>query len=448
MTFERDQPAGEDNSAALNERESQQHTQRPVISGWRRVASILGPGIITASAGNDAGGIATYAQAGAQWKYNFIWLMVVITFCLIIVQEMCARMGAVTGKGLSDLIREKFGPRWTLFAVLAILIANGGTVVTEFAGIAAALELVGVTRYISVPLMAFVLWWLVVKGTYGRVKTIFLVFSMVFLTYIPAAFISHPHWREVGMSTIHPAFYWRQSAYTLALVALIGTTITPYMQIMLQSSVAEEGVTAAEYPRGEKWDTILGCIYSDIISVFIIVATAVALFHLPAGSVQVKDAGAAAQALRPVAGPLTVYLFALGLFGASVLAGAVLPLATSYSVCESLGFQTGLDNDFRDAKVFYILFTGLLFGGAAIALIPGIDPLRLMYYVQAIEGCILPIILIFIMLIINDSEVMTTLRNGPVFNFLAWTTTVAVSVVAFAYLLMTYVLPLFGVKFG
>ena len=423
-------------------------TQPTGVRKWiGRIGLLLGPGLITAAAGDDAGGIATYSQAGAQWRYDFVWLMIVITVALIIVQEMCARMGAVTGKGLTDLIREKFGVRWTLFAILAILIANGGTVVSEFAGVAAALEMFHITRFISVPLMAVTLWWLVVKGSYNRVEKIFLALCAVFLVYIPAAFLARPDWGAVAHSVWHPHFYWKTQGYTLALIALIGTTITPYMQIMLQSSVAEKGVTARDYPRTARWDTIIGCIFGDLISLFIIVAAAQALFKGP-GVTSIGTADQAARALVPVAGSLAALLFAAGLFGASMLAGAVLPLSTSYSICESLGLQSGVSNDFEQAPVFYIIFTSLLIGGAFIALLPGLPLMELLVIVQAIEGCILPIILVFIMLIINDTEIMPILRNGWLLNIAAWATTIIIGIVAVGYVVVSVILPMFGVKLG
>ncbi|MCA1595309.1 MAG: Nramp family divalent metal transporter [Chloroflexi bacterium] len=453
MTLET-RSTGTPETASAGERQSHQSAARPPRRGrynLSRLGAFLGPGLVAACAGNDAGGIATYAQAGAAWKYDFVWLMVVITICLVVVQEMCARMGAVTGQGLVDLIRERFGVRMTAFAILSLLIANGGTVVSEFAGIAASLQLFHISKYVSVPLMAVVLWWLVVKGSRARVETVFVLMSAIFLVYIPAAILARPNWGEVLHAALHPRFHMGTEGYTLALVALIGTTITPYMQVMLQSSVAEKKVTAAEYPRGEKWDTIFGCIFSDAISIFIIVATAVALFH-GMGKVNIDTADQAARALVPavsrIAGPQSglwaSYLFAAGLFGASMLAGAVLPLSTAYCICEAVGWQSGVDSKFQDARSFYTLFTGILAVGAALALIPGVDPLRLMFFVQALEGCILPIILVFIMLLVNDRELMPELRNGPIFNVVAWLTTIVVGVIAVAFVVMTYVAPLFG----
>jgi Mn2+/Fe2+ NRAMP family transporter len=424
--------------------------RRPSASPWARLGGLLGPGLIAACAGNDAGGIATYATAGAQWQYNLVLFMLLITVGLVVVQEMSARMGAVTGKGLTDLIREKFGVRWALLAILAILISNGGTVVSEFAGIAAALELVHISRFVSVPAMAALLWWLVVKGTYPRVERFFLILCFGFLVYIPAAFMAHPDWRLVSMQTIHPGFFWATGGYALTLMAVIGTTITPYMQIILQSSVAEKGVTASDYPRGEKWDTILGCLFGDAISICIIIATAAALYdpHRGPGSVSLDSAQQAAVALRPVVGPAAEILLALGLFGASMLAGAVLPLSTAFSICEALGLQSGVTNSFEDAPVFYTLFTGLILVGATTALaIPDSMLIALMVVIQAVEGCVLPVILIFMLLIINDPEFMPALRNSRSFNFLAWLTTGTVSVVAVGYVFLTVILHgVFGLK--
>ncbi|MDQ2731208.1 MAG: divalent metal cation transporter [Armatimonadota bacterium] len=417
-------------------------------SRWSRLGMFLGPGLIAAFAGNDAGGIATYAQAGAQWKYDFIWLMVLITFSLIIVQEMCARMGAVTGKGLADLIREKFGFRWTLFAIAAILIANGGTVVSEFAGIAAALEIFKIKPYVSIPLMALLLWWIAVKGSSARVNTIFLILCAGFVVYIPAAFMGKPlNWGELVHATWHPHFYLRTPGYLLAVLALIGTTITPYMQIYLQTSVAQKGVTAAEYPRSQKWDTIMGCILGDLISVVIIIATAKVLFAGP-GKFTIDTADQAARALAPVVGVWAEYLFAAGLFGASMLAAAVVPLATAYFICEAIGWQSDVSSDFEDAKAFYFIFSGILVIGAAVALIPNLPLMQLLVIVQAIEGCMLPILLVFIMLLINDPEIMPVLRNSKLFNLSAWTTTIVIGLIALAYVIATVILPRFGINLG
>ncbi|HEX9544511.1 MAG TPA: divalent metal cation transporter, partial [Pyrinomonadaceae bacterium] len=317
--------------------------------------ALLGPGMIAASAGNDAGGIATFASVGAEHGYQLLWILIPITISLGIVQEMCARMGAVTGKGLADLVRERFGVRWTAFIMLALLIANGGVTVSEFVGIAAATELFGVPRFISVPLSAVSIWWLVVKGSYQRVERAFLLMSLVFLAYIVSAFMARPDWSAVAVGLVKPTFSLG-AAYLFTCVAVIGTTISPYMQVYVQSSVVEKGATPEEY-RKTKADVWVGTIFSNLVVFFIVVSTAATLHKF---GVRIETAADAARALKPLAGPYAEKLFAVGLFGASMLAAGVLPLATAYSISEALGFEKGVSHSFREAPIFIGVFTFLV----------------------------------------------------------------------------------------
>ena len=408
-----------------------------------RYLAVLGPGIIAALAGDDAGGIATYASAGALYGYRLLWAIVVITVGLFVVQEMVTRMGVVTGKGLSDLIRERFGVRWTAFAMSTLLVANAATTVSEFAGIAAALELFGVTKYISVPVMAVALWWLIVKGSYRRVERVFLLMSTAFLAYIIAAFLARPNWGEVVRSTFVPTVELEPS-FLMLLMALIGTTITPYMQIFQQSAIVDKGITVRDYDEAHA-DMALGVLLSDLIAYFIIVATGATLY---VKGIQIETAADAAVALEPLAGPFAKYLFAIGLFGASMLAAGVLPVATSFSVCEAFGWQSGLDEDFTHARIFYGLFTILLILGAGVILIPDLPLFQVLVLVQVINGVLLPIELLFIMRLANDSELMGRYVNGRLFNALAWTITIVISSLSALLIVINIILPLFGINLG
>ena len=350
--------------------------------------AILGPGMITANAGNDAGGIATFASVGADFGYSLLWILIPIAISLGIVQEMCARMGAVTGKGLADLIRERFGVRWTALVMLALLVANAGVTVSEFVGIAAATELFGVSRYVSVPLAAILVWTLVVKGSYKRVERAFLLMSLVFLGYIVSAFLARPDWSAVAVGLVRPQFKL-EHAFLFTFVAVIGTTISPYMQVYVQSSVVEKGVTPEDYSK-TKTDVWVGTVFAILIVFFIIVSTAATLHK--SGN-EIETAADAAHALRPLAGRYAETLFGLGLFGASMLAAGVLPLATAYSISEALGFEKGVSRSFREAPIFLGTFTFLVAVGAAIAIVPNLPLFRVLLVTQVINGLLLPIIL-------------------------------------------------------
>lgn len=392
----------------------------------------LGPGLLAASAGNDAGGIATYASAGASYGYGLLWAMVLVTICVGVVQEMSARMGAVTGKGFSDLIRETFSLRATALVLLTLLVANAGIIASEFIGIAAGAELFGVSRYIAVPVAAVLVWLLVTRGSYGWVEKIFLVLTLAFLSYIAAAFLARPDWSEVLKATARPRIHL-EIGYLHLLIALIGTTISPYMQLYVQSSVVEKGVTPEEY-RYTRFDVIAGTLFAGIVACFIIIATAATLF--PRG-IGVETAADAALALEPVAGTYARWLFGLGLLGASLLAAGVLPLATTYMMSEALGIERGVDRTWSEAPVFMGLFTGLIVLGAAVALLPGLPLIDVLVGVYVLNGLLLPVELFAILRLVNDRELMGEHVNGKVYNVIAWGIAIVVSVLSLALLVLT-----------
>jgi len=404
-------------------------TRRRRILGY---LAILGPGMIAASAGNDAGGIATFASVGAEHGYRLLWILIPITISLGLVQEMCARMGAVTGKGLADLIRERFGVRWTAVVMLALLIANGGVTVSEFVGIAAATELFGVSRFVSVPLAAIAIWWLVVKSSYQRVERVFLLMSLVFLGYIVSAFLAQPDWKAVGSGLLMPSFSL-DYLYLFTLVAVVGTTISPYMQVYVQSSVVEKGVTPEDYGR-TKMDVWVGTMLAMLVVFFIVVSTAATLHK---HGLHIESAADAARALRPLAGPYAETLFAVGLFGASMLAAGVLPLATAYSISEALGFEKGVSRSFREAPIFIGIFTFLVATGAAIAVVPNLPLIKVLLVTQVINGVLLPVILFAVLRLVNDRDLMGSHVNGPLYNIAAWTTVIIVTCLSLLLMFVT-----------
>lgn len=412
------------------------HGVRRTVARRRRLLmylSILGPGVITANAGNDAGGIATFASVGAEFGYSLLWVLIPIAISLGIVQEMCARMGAVTGKGLADLVREHFGVRWTALIMLSLLIANAGVTVSEFVGIAAAAELFGISRFIAVPLAAIFVWWLVAKGSYKKVEKVFLLMSVVFLGYIVSAFFSKPDWSAVAVGLVKPSLRLNYP-FIFTLVAVIGTTISPYMQVYVQSSVVEKGVTSDNYSE-TKTDVWIGTAFAILIVFFIVVSTAATLHK---AGIQITSAEDAARALSPFAGRYAETLFGIGLFGASMLAAGVLPLATAYSISEALGFEKGVSRSFREAPIFLGTFTFLVAFGAAIAVIPNLPLIRVLLVTQVINGLLLPIVLFAILRLVNNRELMGTKINGPIYNVAAWLTAILVTLVSLLYLLMTF----------
>ena len=405
---------------------------------WLIFLSLLGPGIVTASAGNDAGGIYTYANAGAQYGYGLIWAMVILIPALAVVQEMCARMGAVTGKGLTELIREEFSLRWTAFVMLALLVANGGIVVSEFVGIAAAFELFGVSKYLAVPLMAFFVWFLIARGSYRRVERIFLVMALTLFSYPVAAFLGGPDWGQVARETVRPSVTL-SGAYLFSVVTIIGTTISPYMQLYVQSSVAEKGVSPQDFPV-TRADVYIGSLFANAVAILIIIATGATLFIR---GVHIDSAADAARALEPLAGPFASVLFGVGLLGASLLAAGVLPLATAYGLSEAFGFEKGVERGWRDAPVFLGIFTGLIILGAVVTLIPGLPLVQVLLVTQLINGLTLPVVLVSVLRLVNSKDVMGAYTNGRVYNAIAYVTTIVVSLLSVALLINT-VLGFFG----
>ncbi len=398
------------------------------LSSYRFYAylAILGPGIIAANAGNDASGIATYSSVGASYGYTLLWAFVPMTVSLIIVQEMCVRMGVVTGKGLADLIREQFGVRWTALVMLALLVANTGVIISEFVGIAQASELFGIPRFVTIPITSLAIWWLVVKGTQKRVEQVFLAMSLVFFAYIVSAFMAKPDWLQVSSEIVRPTFSFN-SAYLFTIMAVIGTTITPFMQVYVQSSVVEKGLDKEDYPL-VRADVIVGTIFACLISAFIVICTAATLNAQ--GITELDSAATAAEALAPFAGIYAKYLFAIGLFGAAMLAMGVLPLATAYSLSEALGFEKGLGHSFREAPIFLGIFTSLIIVGAVVSLIPGIPQIKLLLVTQSINGLLLPVILVAVVSLVNNRDVMGDYKNSFWFNCLAWLITIVVSVLS------------------
>src|SRR6266481_3045616 len=385
--------------------------------------AVVGPGFITANVDNDAGGIFTYSLAGAQFGYALLWTMIPITVALIVVQEMCARMGAVTGKGLSDLIREEFGLRITFLMMLGILICNFGNIVTEFAGIAASMELFGVSKYITVPVCAVIVWLIVVKGQYKSVEKVFLAASFFYITYIVAGVLAKPAWGSALIATVKPPprSVWREQGYVYMVIGLVGTTIAPWMQFYLQSSIVEKGITRRQY-KAFQIDVITGCIFTDVVAWFIIVACAATLYAH--GYRNVTDAKDAAQALRPLAGDYAYILFWMGLFNASLFAASILPLSTAYTVCEGLGFESGVGRKFGEAPVFYWLYTILIVAGAGVILTPNLPLVKITILSQVVNGVVLPFVLIFMLLLINNKELMGEYVNSRLFNVVAWATTI------------------------
>ena len=394
---------------------------------WRSrlalVLALVGPGFITANVDNDAGGIATYSVAGAQFGYALLWTMIPIALVLVIVQEMSARMGAVTGKGLSDLIREEFGLRVTFLLMVALVFTNFGNIVAEFAGVASSLELFGISRYIAVPLAAAIVWGIVVHGTYKSVERLFLVASLFYVAYIVSGVLSHPDWRAAALSTVTrpEGGGFRSYPYVYMVIGLVGTTIAPWMQFYLQASVVEKGITARQYPT-LRLDVIVGCLFAVAVAWFIIVACAATLHT--AGQFQIHSGAEAAQALRPLAGEYAYLLFAAGLFNASLFAASILPISTAYAVCEGLGLESGLDKRFEEAPTFYWLYTALIVFGAGVLLLPRFPLFPVMVLSQVINGILLPVVLIFMLRLANDRELMGKHVNSGRYNVIASVTVV------------------------
>src|SRR5450432_1037457 len=390
--------------------------------------AVVGPGFITAVVDNDSGGIFTYSAAGARYGYLPLWTLLPITVALIIAQEMCSRMGAVTGKGLSDLIREEFGLRITFVMMTLLVLVNLTNVMSEFAGIASSLELFSISKYISVPLSAVAVWFLVVKGNYQSVEKIFLFSCVLYVTYIISGFLVKPDWKEAAIYSVKPVLML-DPGYIYMLIGMVGTTIAPWMQFYLQAAVVEKGVTAKDYAQS-RIEVIVGCFMTSVIAFFIIVACAGAIWSVRPRDIQ--DAKEAAIGLKPF-GEYAFRLFSAGLFNASIFAACILPLSTAYSVCEGLGFESGVNKRLREAPIFYGLYTALIVLGAGVVLLPNFPLVRMILLSQVLNGALLPLVLIFMVLLINKRELMGEWVNSRWFNFVTWVMVVVMIGLTLAY---------------
>ena len=419
------------------------------LKSWKTrillVFAVIGPGFITANVDNDAGGIYTYSSAGARFGYNLLWSIIPITIALIVVQEMCARMGAVTGKGLSDLIREEYGLRVTFFMMTALVIINFTNVITEFAGIATSLGLFHIPKYLSVPVCAVIVWLIVTRGNYKSVEKIFLTASFFYVCYVVAGILAEQHghhWVEALKATVVPPHRadFRDREYIYMLVGVIGTTIAPWMQFYLQASIVEKGVTPRQY-GASRLDVIFGCLFTDVVAWFIIIACAATIYVSSVASTGVgmviDDAVQAARALRPLAGNSAYILFGAGLFNASLFAASILPLSTAYTVCEGLGIESGLDKKWHEARGFYWLYTVLVGAGAAVTLVPRLPLIKVSILSQVLNGVLLPAVLIYMLLLINKSRLMGKYVNSRTFNVIAWTTAVIIIALTVIYVWMS-----------
>ncbi|MDP4241071.1 MAG: Nramp family divalent metal transporter [Bacteroidota bacterium] len=387
---------------------------------WRNLVvflAILGPGIITGSVDNDAGGITTYSVAGALYGYNLLWTMIPAFLVLVVMQEMNARMGIVTGKGLADLIRENAGVKITFFIFVGLLIADIGNTTTEFAGVAGSLQVFNVSKYISVPIAAVLVWWLVVKGTYKFSERVFLIFSAFLLVYVVSALLGKPHWHDIGRAMVKPDIQYTKDYLTIV-IGIIGTTIAPWMQFYMQSAVIEKGLKITDY-KYTLWDVIIGSVITVVVAFFIIVACASTL-HV--SGIKIEEAKDAALALKPLAGDLASATFAFGLFIASIFSATILPVATAFYVCEAFGFEAGIDKKWKEAPQFYWLFTFIIIIGAAIILIPNAPLILITLWSQVANGVLLPVVLICMILIVNNKEVMGEYVNKPLNNLFGWFT--------------------------
>jgi NRAMP (natural resistance-associated macrophage protein)-like metal ion transporter len=390
--------------------------------------AVIGPGFITAVVDNDAGGILTYSQAGARFGYLPLWTLLPITVVLIITQEMCSRMGAVTGKGLSDLIREEFGLRVTFILMALLVLVNLTNVMSEFAGIASSLELFGLSKYITVPLSAVAVWFVVVKGNYESVEKIFLFACVVYVTYVISGFLVKPDWKEAAIYSVKPVLLLDR-AYIYMLIGMVGTTVAPWMQFYLQAAVVEKGITAKDYVES-RIEVIVGCVMTSVIAFFIIVACAGAIYSN--GPREIKDAAEAALGLKPF-GQYAFLLFSAGLFNASIFAACILPLSTAYSVCEGLGFEAGVNKRLREAPIFYFLYTALIVVGAGVILIPRFPLVQMILLSQVLNGVLLPLVLIFMVLLINKRDLMGDWVNSRWVNLVSWITVVFMVGLTLAY---------------
>lgn len=396
--------------------------------------SVMGPGIITANVDNDAGGITTYSVAGAHFGYSLIWSFLPIIVALVIIQEMSSRMAVVTGKGLADLIREEFGVRVTFYAMVVLIFSNLFNTISEFAGIAASAELFGISKYALVPLCAIFVWWLIVKGTYKSVEKIFLLACVFYLSYVLSGFISKPDWKEVFAVSLKPEIRFHK-AYLLMLIGVIGTTIAPWMQFYQQSSVVEKGIKIENY-KYSRLDVIIGSFVVNIVAIFIVVVCANTLFK---NGIRIETAKDAALALKPLAGKYCFYLFAFGLLNASVFSACILPLSTAYSVCEGMGWEVGVNRRFKEAPQFYALYTAIIIIGAAIILFPGVKLIPIMLISQATNGLLLPFVLIFMLLLVNNRRLMGKYTNSKIYNILVISVIVSMVGLSIALIFTTFI---------
>ena len=384
---------------------------------WKTLAvffALFGPGIITSNVDNDAGGITTYSLAGSEFGLSLLWTLIPITLALIVIQEMCARMGVVSGKGLSDLIRERFGARATFYLMIALFLTNLGNSVSNFAGVAASMEIFGVSKYLSVPLSAFFVWWLVVKGSYKSVEKAFLVACLFYISYIVSGFMVNPDWGEITAQFLTPTVEFTPQYLTLA-VGVVGTTIAPWMQFYLQSSVVDKGLKPEDYQYA-RMDVVFGSIIVNIVAFFIILLCAVTIHQ---EGIQIETAKDAALALAPLAGKYCTWLFAFGLLNASLFAASILPLSTAYTICEAFGWESSVNRKFAEAPQFYGLYSIMIILGAVVILFPDVPLIPIMFYSQVINGVLLPVILTFMLILVNDRRIMGKFTNGWILNLIS-----------------------------
>jgi Mn2+/Fe2+ NRAMP family transporter len=411
------------------------------MSLWKRIAiflSIMGPGIITANIDNDASGITTYSVAGARFGYSLLWTLIPTTIALIVIQEMVARMGVVTGKGLSDLIRENYGVKSTFYMMTVLFIANFGTTLADFAGWAASMEILGMSKYIMVPLGAFLIWILVVKGNYRFVERILLFACLLYFGYVLSGFMSKPDWPRVFHNTLVPHIKW-DTEFIMLSIAIIGTTITPWMQFYLQSSIAEKGIRKEEY-KASRLDVLIGCSITDIVSFFIIVTCATTLF---AQGIRINEASEAALALKPLAGEYAFLIFAVSLANAALLGAIIVPLATSYYICEAMGWERGVNKTFKEAPQFMGIYTFMMVIPAIFILIPGAPLVFLMILSSVLNGILLPFVLIYAISLVNNKKLMGEYVNPRIYNFISWGTVGVVTILTI-FFLITILFPLRG----
>ena len=406
---------------------------------WKTLAVffvLFGPGIITSNVDNDAGGITTYSLAGSEYGLSLLWTLIPITLALIVIQEMCARMGVVSGKGLSDLIRERFGARATFYLMIALFLTNLGNTISEFAGVAASLEIFGVSKYLSVPLSAFFVWWLVVKGSYKSVEKAFLVACLFYISYIVSGFMVKPDWGEITAHFLTPALDTMELTpqYLTLAVGVVGTTIAPWMQFYLQSSVVDKGLKAEDYQYA-RMDVVFGSIIVNIVAFFIIMLCALTIFQ---AGIKIETAKDAALALAPLAGKYCTRLFAFGLLNASLFAASILPLSTAYTICEAFGWEASVNRKFAEAPQFYGLYSLMIILGAAVILFPDIPLIPIMFYSQVINGVLLPVILIFMLILVNDRRIMGKFTNGWVLNLISFVTIAVLILLSGAMVVTTF----------